>query len=71
MPCRDLACFVDAIKLTQMAAELTIIIEPAMEGGFWAICPEFPGANGQGETIAETKEHLIAAIALLLQDQTE
>lgn len=61
----------DAIKLTQMAAELTIIIEPAMEGGFWAICPEFPGANGQGETIAETKEHLIAAIALLLQDQTE
>jgi len=31
-----------------MKAEFTAIIEPAPEGGFWAICPEVPGgANGQ------------------------
>ena len=39
-----------------MKAELTAIIEPAPEGGYWAVCPEIPGANGQGETIEETKK---------------
>ena len=37
-----------------MKDELTAIIEAATEGGYWAICPEIAGANGQGETIAET-----------------
>ena len=27
-----------------MKGELTAIIEKAPEGGFWAICPEVPGA---------------------------
>lgn len=31
-----------------MKAEFTAIIEAAPEGGYWAICPEVPGANGQG-----------------------
>ena len=31
-----------------MKGEFTAIIEEAPEGGFWAICPEVPGANGQG-----------------------
>jgi len=47
--------------------EFTAIIEPAEEGGFWAYCPEVPGANGQGETIEETIEDLAAAIELLLE----
>jgi predicted RNase H-like HicB family nuclease len=34
-----------------MKGELTAVIEPATEGGFWAICLEIPGANGQGESI--------------------
>jgi predicted RNase H-like HicB family nuclease len=54
-----------------MKAELTAIIEPAPEGGFWALCPEIPGANGQGETVAETKDNLRAAIELLLVDRKE
>ena len=29
-----------------MKAEFTAIIETAPEGGYWAICPEVPGANG-------------------------
>lgn len=52
-----------------MKAEFTAIIEPAPEGGFWAICPEVPGANGQGETIEDAKNNLREAIELLLEDR--
>ena len=52
-----------------MKAELTAIIEAAEEGGYWAICPEVPGANGQGETIEEAKESLKSAIQLILDDR--
>lgn len=45
------------------------MIEPAPEGGFWAICLEIPGANGQGESIAEAKEDLQSAIELILEDR--
>jgi predicted RNase H-like HicB family nuclease len=52
-----------------MKGELTAVIEPAPEGGFWAICLELPGANGQGETMEEAKKDLRAAIELLLEDR--
>ncbi len=54
-----------------MKAEFTAIIEEAPEGGYWAICPEIPGANGQGESIEEAKENLRGAIELILQDRRE
>ncbi len=54
-----------------MKAEFTAIIEPAPEGGYWAICPEIPGANGQGETIEEAKDNLREAIELILKDRRE
>ena len=54
-----------------MKAEFTAIIEPAPEGGYWAICPEVPGANGQGETIEEAKDNLREAIELILRDRKE
>lgn len=54
-----------------MKAEFTAIIEPSPEGGYWAICPEIPGANGQGETIEETKLSLKQAIELILEDRRE
>jgi len=54
-----------------MKAEFTAIIEPALEGGYWAICPEVPGANGQGETIEEAKASLREAIELILEDRRE
>jgi predicted RNase H-like HicB family nuclease len=53
----------------KMKAEFTVIIEPAPEGGYWAICPEVPGANGQGETIEEAKNNLREAIQLILEDR--
>jgi predicted RNase H-like HicB family nuclease len=54
-----------------MQAEFTAIIEKAAEGGYWAICPEIPGANGQGETIEEAKNNLKEAIELILKDRRE
>ena len=38
---------------------------------FVAFCPEFPEANGQGETREECIESLKAAIELLLEDRRE
>ena len=52
-----------------MKAELTAIIETAAEGRYWAVCPEIPGANGQGETISEAKESLKNAIQLIFEDR--
>ncbi len=46
-----------------------MLIHPAEEGGFWATCPEVPGANGQGETEEEAEQDLQAAIKLVTRDQ--
>lgn len=54
-----------------MKAEFTAIIEAAPEGGYWAVCPEIPGANGQGHTIDEATASLRAAIELILDDRRE
>ncbi len=54
-----------------MKAEFTAIIEAAEEGGYWAICPEVPGANGQGETIEDTKLSLKEAIELIFEDRMQ
>jgi len=54
-----------------MKAEFTAIIESAQEGGYWAICPEIPGANGQGETVEEAKDSLRKSIELILKDRRE
>ena len=54
-----------------MKGEFTAIIESASEGGYWAICPEVPGANGQGETVDQAKASLRDAIQLIFQDRLE
>lgn len=54
-----------------MKGEFTAVIEAAPEGGYWAICPEVPGANGQGETVEEAKASLRDAIRLILEDRLE
>jgi predicted RNase H-like HicB family nuclease len=54
-----------------MKGEFTAIIEEAPEGGYWAICPEVPGANGQGETVEEAKASLVEAIRLIFEDRVE
>lgn len=57
--------------LPLMKAKFTAIIEEAPEGGYWAICPEVPGANGQGETVAQAKTSLREAIRLIFEDRIE
>ena len=54
-----------------MKGEFTAIIEAAPEGGFWAVCPEVPGANVQGETVADAQGNLKEATALILADRLE
>lgn len=50
--------------------EFTAIIE---RDGEWyvAYCPEIPGANGQGRSIAEARTSLAGAISLILEDRRE
>src|SRR5215472_9829764 len=57
--------------LTPMKGEFTAIIEESPEGGYWAICAEVPGANGQGEAVEEAKGSLGEAIRLILEDRLE
>ncbi len=54
-----------------MKGKLAAIIEKAPEGGYWAICPEISGANGQGETVEEARENLKAAVVLIFEDRLE
>jgi len=54
-----------------MKANFTAIIEKDPDGGYWAICAEIPGANGQGETIEEAKNSLRDAIELIREDRRE
>lgn len=54
-----------------MKATFTALIDAAPEGGFWAVCPEIPGANGQGETIEEARNSLRDAIQLIMEDRIE
>jgi len=54
-----------------MKAVFTALVEAAPEGGYWAICPEISGANGQGETVKESIESLRQAIELILEDRRE
>ena len=54
-----------------MKGEFTAIIESAPEGGYWASCPEVPGANGQGESVEDAKASLREAIQLIFRDRLE
>ncbi len=50
-----------------MAFTFSAIFQEAEEGGYVSFVAELPGANTQGETLAETRENLQEAIALILE----
>ena len=54
-----------------MKFEFTATIETAVKGGYWAICAEIPGSNGQGETVEATKQNLAESIELILADRRD
>lgn len=47
---------------TFVDSELTIVFEPAEEGGYTAFIPEVPGAVSEGETIEEAREMVLDAL---------
>jgi predicted RNase H-like HicB family nuclease len=49
----------------------TIIIEPCEEGGYFAMCPAFPGCHVEGETYEETLNEMRAAIDAFIEDYKE
>lgn len=51
--------------------QVTLVFEPAEEGGYSAYVAEVPGANSQGETIAEAKEMVLEALHELLEYRRE
>lgn len=46
---------------------VTLVFEPAEEGGFSAYVAEVPGVNSQGETMEEAKAMVIEALHELLE----
>lgn len=54
-----------------MASELTIVFEPAEEGGYTAYIPEVPGAISEGETIDEAREMVLDALKELVTFRRE
>jgi predicted RNase H-like HicB family nuclease len=46
---------------------VTLVFEPADEGGYSAYVAEVPGANSQGETIDEAKQMVLEALHELLE----
>lgn len=55
--------------MTQLT--LTTIFEEVEEGGFIGYVAELPGANTQGETLEEVREHLSEAMELILNSNRE
>lgn len=49
----------------------TIIIEPCEEGGYFAMCPIFPGCHVEGETYEETINEMRKAIEAFIADYIE
>lgn len=45
----------------------TVIIEPCEEGGYFAMCPAFPGCHVEAESYEEALNEMKAAIMHLLR----
>ena len=50
---------------------VTLVFEPAPEGGFSAYVAEVPGANSQGDTLEEAREMVLEALHELLDYRRE
>lgn len=49
----------------------TVVFKPIEDGWYFARCLEVPEAITQGETLAEARENIKEAIALILEDRRE
>jgi predicted RNase H-like HicB family nuclease len=51
--------------------KVTLVFEPAQEGGYSAYVAEIPGANSQGETMEEARQMVLEALHELLSYRRE
>ena len=49
-------------RAPEIAMEITVIVHPAEEGGYWAEIPSIPGCATEGDTVEELLENLVEAI---------
>jgi predicted RNase H-like HicB family nuclease len=49
----------------------TVIIEPCEEGGYFAMCPAFPGCHVEGDTYEETLNEMRESINAFISDYIE
>lgn len=49
----------------------TVLIVPCEEGGYFAMCPAFPGCHVEGETYEETLQEMRRAIDAFIEDYIE
>lgn len=59
------------VNSKEMSDKITIIYEPAEEGGYTAIIPEVPGAVSEGETIEEARGMVLDAMNEILEYRRE
>ncbi|MDO8659348.1 MAG: type II toxin-antitoxin system HicB family antitoxin [Candidatus Parcubacteria bacterium] len=50
---------------------ITVIYEPAKEGGYIAYAPSLPGCNTQGDTLEEAEKNITEAALLYLEEVSE
>ena len=48
--------------MTRHHHRITVVIEAAEEGGYYAFCPSLPGCYSQGETLEDAKRHIQEAV---------
>lgn len=53
-----------------MTYKVNILVEKD-EDGFYAYCPELPGCQSQGDTLAEAAENIKEAVELYLETLSE
>ncbi len=58
-------------RIIKKMEKLTLVFEPAEEGGFSAYIAEVPGVNSQGETIEEARAMVLEALQEILEYRRE
>jgi len=51
--------------------QFPVIIEPCEEGGYFAMCPAFPGRHVKGKTYDEALKAIRSAIDAFIEDYKE
>lgn len=53
--------------ITTRSYSFTVVFEPALEGGYTAICPALPGLVTEGDTLEEARAMAVDAIHAYLE----